>query len=477
MEKDRKGIYKKALLLFFAVMAIFTVISRVTDSMTIPKVEVQKAEKGRIEYSLNGNGSIKATEKNTYLIPQGFLVEFCQEDGISVEEGEVLIQFQREHLDQRKEELETELRQAELQLKQAKLTQTGDEWIGAEEGAIKKLDQIQTEYNEAFAFKQLVTDEYNHDLAILNQDMEAARHEADQEREQIGEEAYKQRLEEVEESFSQQKEVLDIKISNADIQLSQASFSLSQAQEELETAKKQDEITRKNGKKSEQAAGYTVESIQLNVDILEKKLEEIEELITREGKIYAAKKGVFLNTAVTEEMITAGSEFISIGTGGFEFTAEMTKDTGGKITEGDVISIKSPGKEAVEVRITQILSTQNQEEEIIEEKMILKAEMTEETYVVNGYAAFSIKKESEEEYENMLPLTAIRQDNNGYYCLAIRKSESVLGEEIKAERISIILLDKDDTQAAVKGAIHPDTEIIITSEKDIHTGDRVRVKK
>lgn len=477
MENGRKKVYKKALLLFFIVMIIFTVISRITASMTIPKVEVEKAEKGRIVYNLDGNGMIKVTEKNTYIIPQGFLVESCQEDGVSVEEGDVLIQFQQEHLKQRKEELDIELKQAELQLKQVKLSKTGDAWIPEEEAAKKKLDQFQTKYNEAYAFKQLVIDEYNYNLTILNQETEAARQQAEQERQGIGEEAYGKKLQEVEGNFSQQKAALDAKLSDADSQLSQASLSLSEAQEVLESAQKRDEITRENEKKSEKVASFTIEGAQLNVDTLKKRINEIEELINKEGKICAVEKGVFLNTAISEGVITAGNEFISIGTGGFEFTAEVTKEAGGKINENDVISIKLPGKNEVEVKITQVLSTQNQEEGKTEEKIIIKAEVTDEKYNVNGYATFSLEKESEEEYKNILPLTAIRQDSKGYYCLAIRKKDSVLGEEIEAERIPITLLDKDNTKAAVKGPIKPDTEVIIASDKDIIAGDRVRVKK
>lgn len=477
MEKNRKKIYKKALLLFFAVMAVFTIVSRAADSITIPGVEVEKAEKGRITYSLNGSGTIKATVKNTYLIPAGFLVEFCQEDSTGVEAGEVLIRFQQEYLEQRKQELETELEKAKLQLKQARLNQAEDAWIGSEESAQKALEKIQSEYQQAQVTRQQVESEYNYSLAVLNQDMETIRQQAEQEREQTGEEVYQQVLQEAEARLQQEKAALETKLLEADIQLAQADKNLIQAQDDLEAARKSDEVIRKNGEKAEQIAGYNAERVQLDVEIAEKNLKETEELMDREGIICAEEKGIFLNTTVTEGMKTTGSEFISIGTGGFEFTAEVSKEAGEKIAEGDTISVKIPGKEVLEVSVNRIMSAEKQEENTTEETVILKAKLPEETYAADGYAAFSVKKESEEEYQNILPLTAIRQDSKGYYCLGIRTQNSVLGEEIKAERINITLLNKDNTQAAVQGAIQPDTEIIITSEKDILAGDRVRVKK
>ncbi len=468
MEKDRKKLYQKMLLLFFCVMAVCTVVSRVADSITIPAVTVKKAESGSIVYSLSGGGTIQATMKNTYLIPAGFLVEFCQEDGASVEAGEVLIQFQKEQLEKRKQELVLELDKAKLQLEQAELNQTQDAWIPEEETAQRAQDKAQAEYNQAEADRQQIADEYNQSLERLNQEKETACQKAEQEREQTGEEVYQQAIETAEMEFQQKKAELDAKQSEADSRLQEAGQELSNAQEGMETARKSDEVTRQNAQKSKQSAGFTVKGAQLDVEMAEKNLQEVEELLAQEGKISAEEKGIFLNTTVSEGIITTGSEFISIGTGGFEFTAEVPKEAREKIAEGDSISIKIPGKDAVEIPVKQITSK--------EDTTILKAELPKELYASGDYATFSIKRESEE-YENILPLTAIRQDSRGYYCLGIRTKESILGEELKAERINIKLTDKDDIQAAVEGPIRADMKIIITSEKDVLAGDRVRIKE
>lgn len=61
--------------------------------------------------------------------------------------------------------------------------------------------------------------------------------------------------------------------------------------------------------------------------------------------------------------------------------------------------------------------------------------------------------------------------------MGIRSQNSILGEETKAERIAIKILDKDNIQAAVEGAIQPDTKIIVSSEKSVLAGDRVRVEE
>lgn len=459
MKKDRKKICQKALILFFVVVAVCTVVSRAADAMTIPKVTVQQAEEGRITYTLKGDGAIEAAAKSTYLMPGGFLVESCMENGTGVEAGDVLIQFQREQLEKRRAELETALEQAKLQLEQAKLGQKEDAWIPAEEEAQKALNQAQAEYDQAAAQKQQIQEKYNQNVLALLPEAED----------------YEARKAELDAAFQEE---------TAEVQgrLDAAATGLTSAQQALEAAKKSDDMTRQNNAKAQQAAGYTVESAQLEVDKAEENLREAEELIAQEGKIYAAEKGIFLNTAVTEGTVTTGSEFVSIGTGNLVFTAEVAKEAREKLAEGDTITIKVPGQEEIKTAITQITSGKKQEEgtqkeNTQEETVSIKAVLPEGTELSGEYASFSVEKDSEENYQTILPLTAIRQDSKGYYCLGIRTVDTILGEEIKAERINITLLEQDDTQAAVNGAIQPDTKIIVASEKDVLAGDRVRIKE
>lgn len=457
MKKDRKKLCQKILILFFVVVAVCTVISRAADSMTIPKVTVKKAENGRITYSLKGNGTIEAVTKSTYLMPAGFLVESCLEDGTSVEAGDVLIQFQKEQLENHREELETALEQAKLQLEQAKLGQKEDAWIPAAEEAQKTLNQAQAEYDQAAAQRQQIQEKYNQDVAALLPEAED----------------YEARKAELDAVF--QEELTEVQG-----RLDAAASGLAQAQQSLEAAQKSDDVTRQNNAKAKQAAGYSVDNAQMEVDKAEKNLQEAEELIAQDGKLCAAQKGIFLNTAVTAGSVTTGSEFVSIGTGGLVFTAEVPKEAREKLAEGDTIAIKIPGQEEIEAAITQITSGKKQEEGTQEEGapedvLSLKAALPEGTEISGGYASFSVQKDSQENYQTILPLTAIRQDSKGYYCLGVRTVDSILGEEVKAERINITLLEQDDTQAAVEGAIQSDTKIIVTSEKDVLAGDRVRI--
>lgn len=449
MGKITRKKYGKALLTFLVVMVICTIISRVADSMTIPRVTTQRATEGKITYRLNGNGEIGITIRNTYLMPSGVLVESCIENETSVEEGDILIQFQKEQLQKKREELQMAMEQAQIQLEQAKLSQKEDAWIPTEEEAQRVLNQAQTEYDQALVAKQQAEDTYNQTLAMMNPE---------------------------DEGYQEKQTELQGNITESESRLSTATQSLSQAQQALEGAKKNDEVTRQNNAKALESAGYTVEAAQLTLEEAEKNLEVLEDIIAQDGQICAMEKGIFYNTGVTVGALTTGNEFISIGTGGMNFTAELPKEATEKLAPGDNISINVPGQGAIETEITQLTLKKSRKENNSEDVTWINAVLPEDMEITAGYASFSIAKEAEQKYQTVLPLTAIRQDNTGYFCLGIRTENSILGEETKAERINLSVLNKDDTHVAVEGAIQPDTKIIVSSEKSVLDGDRVRVE-
>lgn len=503
MKKDRKKLYGKALAVFLVVMVVCTILSRAADSMTIPQVTAQKAESGKITFELTGNGTLEATEKNTCLLPAGVLVESCLENGTAVEAGAVLIQFQKEQLEQRKKELETAWKQAELQLAQAKLDQTEAAWIPAEDEAQTVLNQAQKEYNEATAALSQTQSAYDAAVAASRNQSEPVSEgtvldgtQPDGEPTLDGTQPDREPMMDGEQSGGQDSALtgtqagnspsaanqeiaeLESALEGAKSRMSLAQQSLSSAQQSLESAKKSDDVTRQNNSRSKQAAGYTVENAQMEVDNAKEKLQEVENLIAREGKITAEEKGIFYNTSVSAGSLTSGSEFVGIGTGGVTFQTEISSANREKLKVGDTISIKLPGQDEIETPIKQLtVKSEKQEEENSQETYILKAELPAETEISGETASFSISKDSEQKYENIIPLTAIHQDSKGYYCLGIRTRDSILGEEVKAERITVTILDKDSSNAAVEGAIQFDTKIIVTSEKDVSPGDRVRVKE
>ena len=78
-------------------------------------------------------------------------------------------------------------------------------------------------------------------------------------------------------------------------------------------------------------------------------------------------------------------------------------------------------------------------------------------------------------YEYIVPNSAVREDNNGKFVLAVRSKSSPLGNRYMAERIDVEVLASDDTYSALSGDIFNGDFIITTSTSPIKAGDQIRL--
>ena len=77
-------------------------------------------------------------------------------------------------------------------------------------------------------------------------------------------------------------------------------------------------------------------------------------------------------------------------------------------------------------------------------------------------------------YPMVIPIEALREDTIGYFCLAVQPEKTILGEELTAVRVNVEVLEKSSTSAAVSGAVTSVTPLVLSSNKSVSPGDRVR---
>lgn len=66
----------------------------------------------------------------------------------------------------------------------------------------------------------------------------------------------------------------------------------------------------------------------------------------------------------------------------------------------------------------------------------------------------------------------MKKDSVGYYVLVLKKEDSVLGNGYVAHRVSVDLLNSDETYCAVRG-LPTDEFVIIDSTSEIIDGSKV----
>lgn len=82
--------------------------------------------------------------------------------------------------------------------------------------------------------------------------------------------------------------------------------------------------------------------------------------------------------------------------------------------------------------------------------------------------------EKSQNYEMIVPNSAIREDNNGKFILVVEAKSSPLGTRYYAVRYDIQVLASDDTQSAITGAYGYEY-VITTSTKPVEAGQLVRL--
>lgn len=76
----------------------------------------------------------------------------------------------------------------------------------------------------------------------------------------------------------------------------------------------------------------------------------------------------------------------------------------------------------------------------------------------------------------MVPLSALREEQNAAYVLAAEVRAGILGDQYTAIKVPVTVLDQDEDYAAVEGAIGADTLIVSESNKYVEAGDRIRLE-
>ena len=199
---------------------------------------------------------------------------------------------------------------------------------------------------------------------------------------------------------------------------------------------------------------------------IERRLARIGEIAAGEGRVCAQVDGTVILQEMTAGRTSTGEERLSIAAGSRIFEAEFDKE-GQELATGDLLSVSIPGStRSVEARI----SSMNL---LGEETGIFRADLEDLNLAIGTVTSYQCRRTSDT-YQQVIPLSALRRDSEGYYCLAVRARSAVMGQEFKAERVGLTVLEMGSTEAAVEGAIFDTDPLITASNQVIISGDRVR---
>ena len=318
----------------------------------------------------------------------------------------------------------------------------------------------------------------------LRQQAQALRQEADQ--------AYEAALFQVQAEYDAAVSQAQDSLTQAEEVLKAQAQAQAQAQNAYTSAQEEDAAAAANDQKSQAASSYDQQSIQVDLDQAKKELSQMEKIQQAKGQVTAPADGVVTDRNVQTGGITDDSSYLILGTGGLQIkgslklqdlekvepedTVEITVSGQGKKLQGKVTCTGAEGTGET-AQGTGALGQGAGTAQDTDAGGYFYADIEDASVTWGAQVSYSIEKQSDSSYEMLIPLSAVRQDAEGTYCLIAQAGDTVLGTEYRAVRVNITVEDKDSTQAAVTGNLGRDDLVISGSTKEITEGDKVRLKE
>ena len=260
-------------------------------------------------------------------------------------------------------------------------------------------------------------------------------------------------------------------------EISEGAVSIEDQQDVVKTLTQELETLQHNLAVKKQEAGLQDQRDQIEIDEMLKKIDEQKELVKKyeansvDAKITATVDGqVNSISAVAGTETTVGQTLCEIVATDLGYSCEvpLTLEQSKRVRVGDSVTVSNSWWSDIQATI---VSIKNDPKNPGNSK-IASISLTGD--VVVGQSLNLTIGEKGQNYDSVVPNSAIREDNNGKFVLVVESKPSPLGNRYIAKRVDVTVLESDDTNSAVSGLMGSEF-VITTSTKPISAGDQVRM--
>ncbi len=491
----------KALLVFLALMAALTIAGNTLQEMVVPVVSPVAPQRGALEKQIYADGTLETSGQVPIIVTDAARVqEILVATGAPVQKGQPLLSL--DYTDVLTEKYNTlmdtlhtvsEKRQAyywaEASVSEDSLddlTDRREEWLEAEAEQIK----AQAAYDEAQVALEKAQELESSEKSAL----EAAQSSGDQDSVEEAQAAYDAAKKATKDSQSRAKQAKD---------------DLSDAQDELDDAKK--DLEKMTRTRTYMTTGKELISAQENLDqkwrayfdanaklqngqklspeeeekLMEDALRAIDfggtatDLIPFDKNadhtvlVYAPVDGDILTIDVNAgSVVSTGAPAMTVNdrSKGLSLTVKVDEDDVGDMTVGDSADI-TVGDDVQTCPITSIAASSEGQG-----MFDVTFSIPDSFGVVGQQASMKFRKRTQQ-YDVLIPVGALRSDNDGDFVYVVDQREGSLGTQMSVKRVDVFVLDQDNTRVALQGGVSQRELIVARSDRDIQDGDRVRLEE
>ena len=417
VKKGKDTLQKKAIKALFAFLILMigcTMLSRAADSMTIPRVKVDKPKTKTIVDEITAKGVVVKNREEKIHVVEGLKINHVNiSEGSSIKVGDTLVELDTEELEKKINEIKENIAQ-----EQKTLTRATEDY---NKGINVKKQAVQSALNEMNAAKQAL-DNYSN----------LSDEEKDSETEESLYSDYQSKKSMYDAAVVESKDTVDL----------------------------------------DRALQDTKDSVK--IDEYNKELAKLQPLLDASGKIISEKEGIVTsvfaeNGGVTTDTIAS----IADKNEGYKFVGQIDKENRTSIKQGQTVALNLGTYGIIENLTIGSISKNQDNADTLNVTVVLPTGIGE----IDDSGEIVVSSKSKK-YGTCVPLSALRQgEGTDYYVLVVTEKETVLGEELIAKRIDVRVEKRDGEYAAVTdGVLARNDKIIIDSNKTVEDGDRVRLE-
>ena len=539
-KKHQPNMQKKAgqaLAVFLGAMILLTILSRAATNLITPAVKYAVPQKAALEYKITAAGTVKEKQQCAVNTVPGIRVKkILVSEGEHVSEQDILFELDMEDLAEKillkdleieklklalkdsreKTVLEQQEKSREYNRAQEDYSQTAD---AAEAQVQRAWEALQEAENRLQAFDSRnmgdsenspdsVEEELQRTSGEKTRLLEQARTDAEQKKELLEQAKTHKKPQDILNSLEH-----DVKESENALQSAQeACTAAEQALEDYQTAKsaldgqsseeerqslldactqaqnayedalqqKEDGLTSAQRKiedtQTPAVPDSTPKTTEMDLQALQMEQEKYTVLQEAGGQVHAPAEGIVRKISVETGSATGEGSSITLAdiSSGCRYTASIPKEEAKLITEGDKITLKSPdGKKTADELTIQTLSENKETPDQID----VTVDLSNGEFDADENAVLSAEKKSAL-YSCVVPLEALRMEDDKYFVLLVQETEEILGTELTAVRADVEVLEKSQNMAALKSdGLDGTSKVILSSQKTIKAGDRVRLEE
>ncbi|MBM6837363.1 HlyD family efflux transporter periplasmic adaptor subunit, partial [Clostridium saudiense] len=391
-----------------------TILSRFADSLTIPVIKTEKPKVKTMVDEVKASGRVVKNREEKISIIEGLKVEYINVSvGTLIKSGDVLVELNTEDLQKKIDEL--------------------NENISRDE---KTLARAQEDYNRAIASK-------NSNVAKVLEEMNKAKKALEDYQSLPEEEKDKVMEESLKSDYESKKSIY--------------ASAVEEANDTLDLDRNLQDV-----------------KDSLKLDEYYEELEKLQPLLDADGKVTSQKEGIVTSVFAENGGVTSDA-IISIADkeSGYKFVGQIESAKRTLVKQGQTVSLKLNSGDYVENLTIEAISKSDEGTDFLNVTVVLPTGIGE----IDDMGEIIISSQAKK-YSTCVPLAALRQgDNNNYYVLAVSEKETVLGTEKVARKYEVQIEKKDNEFAALKeGSFSRSEQVIISSNKNIEDGDRVRLE-